>query len=155
MHTPGPWKVIDRRDKSAIKAVISDRISVEDFPFEIYMPSPPFVLGACGALIARKGGFGNEGTPEATAHLMSAAPELLDALLFVKNHCRLFGAVQAAREKIGAALAKADGQPVVSAPMIGTMQDEERVLTVNPTDALMLAQVAGISASIEELEATQ
>jgi hypothetical protein len=78
--TKGPWKVIDRKDHPAIRTVISDKVSVEDFPFEINMPSPPFALGACGALVACKGGLPYEGTAEGTARLIAEAPNLHKAL---------------------------------------------------------------------------
>ena len=85
--TPRPWKVIDRSKDGAIKTVISDRVSVEDFPFEINMPAPPFALGACGALVARKGGMGNEGSSEDTARLIAAAPEMYEALKAIAEEC--------------------------------------------------------------------
>ena len=44
------------------------------------------------------------------------AQEMYAALEFVQEHCQLYGAGDAAREKIAAALAHADAQPV-SAPL--------------------------------------
>jgi len=80
-HTPGKWEVIDRSKQGCVRSAISDAISPEDFPFEINMPSPPFALGATGALIARKSGIGtHEGSAEANANLIAAAPQLLEAL---------------------------------------------------------------------------
>lgn len=46
----------------------------------------------------------------ANAHLIAAASEMYKALVFVQGHCALYGAADAAREFIDAALAKADGK---------------------------------------------
>jgi hypothetical protein len=42
------------------------------------------------------------------------AQEMYTALNFVQDHCQLYGAADAAREKIAAALAHADAQPVAA-----------------------------------------
>ena len=44
---------------------------------------------------------------EANARLIAAAPEMHEALRFVSEKCQLYGAADAARAKIEAALAKA------------------------------------------------
>lgn len=46
----------------------------------------------------------------ANARLIAAAPELYEALKFVQEKCQLYGAADAARERIEAALKKAEGR---------------------------------------------
>jgi hypothetical protein len=81
--TRGPWTVESRSEDQMVRSVVSDKISIEDFPFEINMPSPPFALGACGALVASKYSA-KDGDAEANAYLISAAPDMYAALVDVQ-----------------------------------------------------------------------
>lgn len=70
-HTPGPWRVKDRRDLPAWHG--ARVLNPESFHFEIhgdgFMPA---------AILAD--GTENRGTAEANAHLIAAAPTMREAL---------------------------------------------------------------------------
>ncbi len=77
------------------------------------------------------------------------AAEMYAALEFVQEHCQLYGAGDAAREKIAAALAHADAQPV-SAPaadiaraVIADMERPLRIVELNPLDVMEMADALG------------
>jgi hypothetical protein len=48
--TPGPWEV--EQTKGVARTAITDALDPNIWPLYIVMPSPPFVLGKCGAAIA-------------------------------------------------------------------------------------------------------
>lgn len=76
-HEAESWEIIDRRDPGHLKAFIADKVSIEDFPFAIQMPSPPFAFGRVGILVARD--MSDLGGHEYVSRLIIAAPKLLAA----------------------------------------------------------------------------
>ena len=84
-HTPTPWKW-QRRDGMVHSCIEAD-ISVDDFPFCIYIPCPPFALGATGMLVARTDGLG------ASAQQSEANTRFI--VRAVNNHDRLLAACKA------------------------------------------------------------
>ena len=75
-HTQGPWKY-EARCGSSIHSSIESCVSLKDYPFSIWIPSPPFALGAIGALVAVTPD--NPTQAEANARLIAASPDLLKA----------------------------------------------------------------------------
>lgn len=73
-HTPGPWK-FEKRGGSG-RAAIEHNIPETDYPFAVWIPSPPFVMGALGCLVCKTNGICPDES-EANARLIAAAPELL------------------------------------------------------------------------------
>lgn len=93
-HTPGPWKV----DKNMIRAV------------------DPLTSIACICDVAWPLGNRQE-CPEANAHLIAAAPEMLDALEYLlkqceeneRNNMNYMGVSEFAKERASKAIQKAKG----------------------------------------------
>lgn len=67
------WKVEDRNAASTPTYPIANGVSVEDWPFLINIPSPPFAFGSVGALVCKGK------NAEYRAGVMAAAPDLLMA----------------------------------------------------------------------------
>lgn len=87
-HTPGPWK-FEKRGGSG-RAAIEHNIPETDYPFAVWIPSPPFVMGSLGCLVCKTNGICPDES-EANARLIAAAPDLLEALKttqFGFNHRR-------------------------------------------------------------------
>ena len=72
--TRGKWEAA-RRDRM-VKSGITDRLDETDWPWIIWMPSPPFALGMSGAAVSR----GN-GNAENDAHFIASAPQYVRFLL--------------------------------------------------------------------------
>lgn len=75
--TPGPWKWDWRKDYPVGSPVL-DKVDPEDFGIALWVPSPPFALGATGAVICTADR--SPAQAEADARLIASAPELLKAL---------------------------------------------------------------------------
>ena len=112
--TPGPWECAPK--DGMVKSTVSANLSA-DWGYVIWMPEPPFAMGATGAAICTANRDAEES--EANAHLIAAAPELYAALRELRAwygpgtaesngaKCDTFWE---AREQVDAALAKARGE---------------------------------------------
>ena len=87
-HTPGPWKKFSNKDGDIVDIIDADGNVICVFE------TPDW-------------GANNS---EYDAHLIAAAPELLEALEFMMDKCTLYGRADAAREKADLAIAKAYGE---------------------------------------------
>lgn len=87
--TPGPWRVDERSGNIGGLSIFTEE-KVCDMIADVEIH-----IRANGRKVA-----------EANARLIAAAPEMYEALKFVQDHCQLYGAADAARKKIDAALAR-------------------------------------------------
>jgi hypothetical protein len=69
--TPGPWEV--EQTKGVVRTAITDALDPNIWPLYIVMPSPPFVLGKCGAAIAVDHFRGGIREAEAVARFIAEA----------------------------------------------------------------------------------
>ena len=84
-HILTPWHYAARGDSQRVRSGIEDKVSAEDFPFVIWMPSPPFALGATCALVARSGCFESadndaEGRAELIVRAVNSHVALIEAV---------------------------------------------------------------------------
>ena len=91
-HTPGPWRIVgDDEGCKSIEAYGEDEHGI-------------FSVSEIGFTDGIE-----EGEDKANARLIAAAPDMLNALKYIKR-CKLYGPADQAWELIDAAIAKADGE---------------------------------------------